>query len=81
MSSLQTLVKHVLEFWPSHQKFLEKSKGTIDEILVADNLAALVLRLTKSRLGEALAGYKWMCDMMVEEEIVFRRTGNYRYSS
>lgn len=81
MSPLQTLVKHVLEFWPSHQKFLEKSKGTIDEILVADNLAALVLRLTKSRLGEALAGYKWMCDMMVEEEIVFRRTGNYRYSS
>jgi 2-polyprenyl-3-methyl-5-hydroxy-6-metoxy-1,4-benzoquinol methylase len=81
MSPLQTLVKHVLEFWPSHQKFLEKSKASIDEISVADDLATLVLRLTKSRLGEALVGYKWMCDMMVEEEIEFQRTGNYRNSS
>ncbi len=81
MSPLQTLIKHVLEFWPSHQRFLEKSKASIDEIPVANELATLVLRLTESRLDEALVGYKWMCEMMVEEELEFRRTGNYRNSS
>lgn len=80
-SAHQTLISHVLQIWPTHQSFLEKAKVQISETPFAEELASMVLRVAGGHLDDAVKGYKWMCNMMTEEELEFRRTGHYRYSS
>lgn len=40
-----------------------------------------MLRIAGSHLERAIDGYRWMCEMMLEEELYFRRTGTYRHQS
>jgi 2-polyprenyl-3-methyl-5-hydroxy-6-metoxy-1,4-benzoquinol methylase len=76
-----TLIRHVLDVWPEHRRFLDKAVRELDDGRLADELASAVLRIAGDRLDAVIAGYRWMCEMMLEEEIHFRRSGTYRHSN
>jgi 2-polyprenyl-3-methyl-5-hydroxy-6-metoxy-1,4-benzoquinol methylase len=77
------LVGSVLEGWPEHEPFLERSfqSRSLRELELTEHLAELVERLHPGDSEGLLRGYRWMCEMVREEELNFRRTGSYRYSS
>lgn len=77
------LLDALLHDWPEHAGFLEKSFRARDprEREVTEQLAELVLRLHPGDPSVLTRGYRWMCEMVREEELEFRRNGHYRYSS
>ncbi len=78
-SALSLLLKHQLEVWPEHEKFLTKRFASTD-LELAERLAQLVLRLSPDTVKLA-HDYRWLCEHLGEEELHFRRTGTYRLSS
>lgn len=79
----KSVVDAVVAAWPGHRGFLIKSFRDRDErtSVVAERVASLVARLAGDALAAHVAGYRWMCEMVLEEEIHFRRSGRYRHSS
>ena len=77
------LVESVVAAWPEHIPFLEKSFRDRDEReqRMTERLAELVLRLHPEEVSVLSQGYRWMCEMVREEELEFRRNGRYRYAS
>lgn len=77
------VVDAVLAAWPKHRGFLTKSFRDRDKqtSAVAERVASLVARLAGNDLAAHVAGYRWMCEMVLEEEIHFRRSNRYRHSS
>lgn len=78
---IRQLMFDICELWPEHRRFLDAALLQIHEIKGSDELAQLVMKVAGNRLPEIVDGYRWMCSMMLEEELVFRRTGSYRYST
>lgn len=79
--TITQLVTDVCSQWPEHKRFLDTALPQLLEIDGADELAGLVATVVADRFPEVIDGYKWMCSMMLEEELIFRRTGAYRFSS
>ena len=85
--ALQRLVQRVIELWPEHARFLEASvAGRAPSILdVSESLAQSIFLLAEDEPGgiDALsADYRYLCeDIMLPEEIHFRRHGRYRLSN
>jgi SAM-dependent methyltransferase len=48
---------------------------------VAERVSEAIVALVGSELDRHVDGYRWMCEMVLEEELEFRRNGRYRYSS
>ncbi len=48
---------------------------------MTERTAGLLQLITGGNLDPVVAGYRWMCDMVLEEELYFRRHGNYRNST
>ncbi|MCB9673472.1 MAG: class I SAM-dependent methyltransferase [Alphaproteobacteria bacterium] len=71
----------VLADWPAHGDTLAKSFADRSDATHAhvERTAELVLKLAD--LDDLVRGYRWMCDMVFEEELGFRRTGRYRHAS
>ena len=82
-SNLNKLVNIQLEVWPEHEKYLSKRFANNDEEFLkrVDDIAALVLKLIEGKAIEFHASYRWMCENFIEEDLHFRRTKSYRYSS
>jgi 2-polyprenyl-3-methyl-5-hydroxy-6-metoxy-1,4-benzoquinol methylase len=66
-----------------HQKFIKRSVDPLTPELreQANRTADLILRLVENDLGTFIAGYRWMCEMAVEEQLYFSRNNAYRFSS
>lgn len=85
--ALNRLLDETLARWPEHARFLEKSMANRSETVLdtADRLSAIILRLADADPGgidAAIADYRFVCDEIVlPEEIYFRREGRYRLSS
>lgn len=77
------LVGLVEASWPEHGPYVERSfQGrSASELAMTEQLATLVERLHPGASAELIRGYRWMCEMVREEELEFRRSGRYRYSS
>lgn len=77
------LVDAVLASWPQHQKYLGKSFADRDEATaaLAERTASLIELLVDGDYGAPVRGYRWMCDMVMGEELAFRRSGQYRHST
>jgi 2-polyprenyl-3-methyl-5-hydroxy-6-metoxy-1,4-benzoquinol methylase len=76
------LLGAVLADYPAHADFIGKSFGSCSPAVreTALGTAESIERLVDGRISEVIAGYRWMCGMVLEEELHFRRTGSYRYS-
>jgi 2-polyprenyl-3-methyl-5-hydroxy-6-metoxy-1,4-benzoquinol methylase len=76
------LLNATIEGYPDHSTFVAKSltscSGAVKEtaLLTAQSIERLVAR----HFPATLEGYRWMCDMVLEEELHFRRNETYRYS-
>ena len=73
----------MLDAWPDHGPFLElRFADSADLSLpIAEEMAELVLRIIGDDLPAFVAGYRWMCEAYVAEDLHFRRTGSYRLST
>jgi len=76
------LVNMVTEGYPEHAEFVAKSFASCSPTAkeTAFRTAESIERLVRGREGNVLQGYRWMCEMVLEEELHFRRNGTYRYS-
>lgn len=81
--ALGRLIDTVLQAWPEHRGFLEKSlEPRTDAVLqTSDYMAAAVLELAGEKALEHAEDYRWLCDQIREEELNFARTDRYRYST
>ena len=80
LPNTRQLVERQLALWPEHTAFLARSFAERDEpsLRLTEETATQVLTLAASRLDDCCAGYRWMCEAMLEEELFFRRHGRYR---
>jgi len=76
------LTDAVVEHYPEHAEFLGKSFASCAPPVkeTAFRTAESIERLVHGRLEEVVTGYRWMCAMLLEEELYFRRNDSYRYS-
>lgn len=82
-SALKRLFLATAESWPEHRRFLEKSfasqrASNMDRI---GQLAEQIEMLIGPETDRFVRGYRWMCEIFTEEEIYFRRHGEYRCKS
>jgi 2-polyprenyl-3-methyl-5-hydroxy-6-metoxy-1,4-benzoquinol methylase len=78
-NAVNSIIERVRERWPEHRRFLDKTPAPPGA--TADYLAEAVLRLAGDNLDRFIDGYRWMCSMVQEETLHFRRHGSYRLSS
>lgn len=79
----RTLAEAVAVAWPEHIDTLERNlrdRGE-DVLRTGERTAELVRALAEDELEKLVRGYRWMCNMLVEEELFFRRHGRYRNQS
>lgn len=69
--------------WPEHAGFLDRrfSNASGSELEICDLVAGLILRLNDGEIDKLCADYRWMCGLMMREDVHFRRTGRYRLST
>jgi len=85
--ALAQLVRGSLDFWPDHSGFLEKSFAgrSAEALQISDDLATAILKLSQDvpgNLETLYRDYRFLCeDIVLPEEIHFRRHGRYRLSS
>ena len=81
---LARIARAVVGQWPEHERFLGQSLGGRDAALMAssERHAEAILRIvgTEEGLQEHCRDYRFLCDRMIEEEMHFRRSGQYRLS-
>lgn len=77
------LVDAVVDVWPDHGAYLEKSFGARTDSLLdtSDKMAAAVLELAADDVRGTAEDYRWLCDRIREEELNFARTDAYRFST
>lgn len=85
-TALDQLIGHLHSRWPEHDKFVRKSlEGrTPDAMRVSNQLADCIIKLANDEPGgldELCDDYRFLCeDIVIPEEIHFRRHGEYRLS-
>lgn len=82
-ASLSRAVALQLACFPEHESYLARRFAGEDEaaLTFADELALAIERLSGDELETVYADYCWLSDVVLEEEIFFRRNGRYRLSS
>jgi len=77
------LVEAVVQEFPEHKSYLVKSFRDRSDSTnkLAENTAALIFEMEGGDLGGLVSGYRWICKMIMEEELYFRREGKYRHTS
>ena len=80
---LATLMRLQYERTPAHRKYLETrlSRASSDSLPVLEDLARQIHALAGARLPNICDNYDFICRIVREEEIFFRRHGRYRLSS
>ncbi len=82
-ADLAYLVERQLAVTPAHRAFIAKrfAKASPAELQFADELAGWVRRLTGVGVDQFCADYDWICQLVLREELHFRRAGRYRLST
>lgn len=85
--AIDILINHLIRRWPEHRKFVHSSFANrpAPMLAVSEKLAECILKLAGDQSGELDAlcdDYRFLCEEIVlPEEIHFRRKGSYRLSS
>lgn len=79
----RAVIESVLEVWPEHAGYLQKSlQARTQPMMEATEAAAgAVVRLTRGIEHQVASDYRWTCDRLREEELFFHREGRYRLST
>jgi ubiquinone/menaquinone biosynthesis C-methylase UbiE len=80
---LRRLTDLVLAAWPDHATYLATSYRLRTPALLdtSEAMAGAVLALAGGHEAQVAGDYRWLCGQLQEEELLFARTGNYRYST
>lgn len=83
LQALEDVHQSVLRLWPEHQRTIDRNLQACSERArgYAVETAALIARIADGDLDRLAKGYRWMCGMILEEELFFRREGRYRCTS
>lgn len=79
---LSKLISAFDDAWPEHNSFLTNGIMSAEEHVKAhaNRLAELFNPVMKNRLNSLIEDYKWVCKMLLDEQMHFFRTGSYRLS-
>ena len=82
-TQLSALIDAQLREFPEHTGYLAKRFSDADEnhLHLADDLAHMVLVIAGEQLAQICSDYRWLTQMVLDEEWEFRRTGRYRLST
>jgi 2-polyprenyl-3-methyl-5-hydroxy-6-metoxy-1,4-benzoquinol methylase len=81
--NISAIAAAALRAWPDHEKFIRASLGSADRGFMArlENVATDVVALTGDDLDEFAHDYRWMCEVVREEQFYFARHKKYRRST
>lgn len=81
--SIDQMMEAVLAVWPEHSKALQTRFKEDDEAFLArtEEVASLASTLIGDELTGYAQDYRWMCENFLEEQLHFRRHGDYRLKS
>lgn len=81
--SLARICSAVLDVWPEHQQFLSLRFADPAEsaLPIAEEMAGLVVRIAGNDLPTFAESYRWTCEALIAEDLHFRRTKGYRWTS
>lgn len=80
--ALMSIIDAVCDVWPEHVPYLEKRfLNPVDPTLqIANEISEISLQIAGDELLHFIASYRWVCEIFVDEDLYFRRTGKYRRS-
>lgn len=81
--SIHRMMAAVLDVWPEHLKALQTRFKDDDAAFLArsEQVASLACTLIGDELKGYAQDYRWMCENFLEEQLYFRRNGDYRLKS
>jgi 2-polyprenyl-3-methyl-5-hydroxy-6-metoxy-1,4-benzoquinol methylase len=77
------LLETQLSVFPAHQQYLNRrfAGTTADELAFLEQLAILIAKVIDGNVIGYADDYRWLAEAVVDEEIEFRRSGKYRFTS
>jgi len=81
--ALADMVARQVAAFPDHREYLEKrfADAASATLQFADDISRKVMGIAGADITRFVEDYRWLCDMVLQEEIHFRRTGRYRLST
>lgn len=81
--SLARICAAVLDVWPAHWGYLKSRFCESDHpvLPIIEEVAGLVARIAGSDLSTFADSYRWTCETLIAEDLHFRRTGGYRWTT
>ncbi|MBO9500288.1 class I SAM-dependent methyltransferase [Brevundimonas sp. A19_0] len=83
LAGLSTLIDTQLRVFPAHAAYLEKrfAGDSAEEMALADDIAARICQIAGDDLETYCRDYAWLSEIVLEEELFFRRNGRYRLTT
>ena len=81
--SIQALLEQIIAIWPEHQKFINTSFSERSENIndTSELIADFIRNIAGHEIPKVCSDYRWTCERLLEEELYFRRHGDYRLNS
>jgi len=81
--ALGALLARQLAVFPEHESYLARrfKDAQPEHLALSEDIAGQVLRIGGDNLDTLLRDYAWLSNVVLAEELHFRRTGSYRLSS
>lgn len=81
--ALAAMIDRQISVFPQHQSYLKRrfESASSGELSFCEDLCLLILKISGNELPTFLNDYRWLCGVMLEEELFFRRENRYRLSS
>lgn len=81
--ALATMIARQLSVFPKHETYLKQrfSSASAADLNFCEELCERVLQISGDKLTIFLDDYRWLCGILMEEELFFRRENRYRLSS
>ncbi|MGC9954216.1 MAG: methyltransferase domain-containing protein [Rhizomicrobium sp.] len=80
---LRRAIAAQLSAFADHEAYLQTrfAESGADELAFADDMAERIVKLTGPALHKVCQDYAWLCGVILDEELYFRRTGHYQLST
>jgi 2-polyprenyl-3-methyl-5-hydroxy-6-metoxy-1,4-benzoquinol methylase len=81
--TLGAMITQQLRVFPKHEKYLSRRfrSAAPADLAFCEWLCGPIMRATGARLPTYCDDYRWLCGMLLEEELFFRRENRYRLST